>query len=289
MIKDFPTSYPGFEPHKLGFENNTNAIISEVIKTKLTQSLGLITDDLVEETSLAVADNLGDSDEWQTFKIRDVIAEVVTRLSSRVFLGKELCRNERWLQIAKTYAIDSFATAFLMRAAPPFMRPITYWLLPQTARLRKALRDAHALIDPEVERRKAAVEAALAAGEKPPKTSDTIGWMYEIARARGLDLDYTSLQLLLTNAAIHTTTEATCQALLDICEYPEVVEDLRKEIIEVLGAEGWAKASLYKLKLMDSFLREGQRFRPINSGNVAPPPPPSRVSQVTGSRFPGSS
>ena len=67
-------------------------------------------------------------------------------------------------------------------------------------------------------------------------------------------------------AAIHTTTETTCQALLDICEYPDVADELRKEIVEVLSAEGWAKTSLYKLKLMDSFLKESQRMRPLSQG-----------------------
>ncbi|KAK7751955.1 hypothetical protein SLS62_006098 [Diatrype stigma] len=271
FTQDFPIHYPGFEPLKQGLTDGD--LVAEVVRVKLTQSLNLVTGDLVEETAASLRDIFGDSAEWRTFTIREAIADVVARLSSRVFLGTELCRNERWLDIAKSYTVDSFTAAYLMRASPPFLRPLTYWLLPQTRRLRRAVRDAREMIEPVVERRKAAVDAAAraaaAGGEKPPKTTaDTLGWLYEIATAKGLRPDYTAAQLSLTMAAIHTTTEATCQALLDICEYPDVADQLRREVIDVLSEAGWAKTSLYKLKLMDSFIKEGQRVRPMAAASM---------------------
>ncbi|RYP66018.1 hypothetical protein DL771_007999 [Monosporascus sp. 5C6A] len=268
FAKDFFVNYPGFEPHRQGLTGD--GLIQEMIRVKLTQSLNLVTDDLVEETTASLHDIFGESEEWKTFLIRDAVADLVARLSSRVFLGKNLCRNKRWLVIAKTFTIDSFVVSHIMRAAPPFMRPITYWLLPQSKRLRKAVRDSRAMIEPELERRKAVVEAALADGKKPQKTADTLGWMYEIAKSRNLKhFDYSASQLSLAMAAIHTTTEITGLALLDICEYPEIAEQLRQEIIEVLSEGGWAKTSLYKLKLMDSFLKEGQRLHPLNTVSMS--------------------
>lgn len=228
---------------------------------KLTQSLGLITGDLVEETIVALHDVFGENEEWTTRAIREDMLEVIARLSARVFLGKGLCRNRRWLDISKTYTVDSFVAARQMRAVPFLFRPIVYLLLPQSRSLRKAVRDARDLIDPEVARRKAAVDEAKAAGKKPPKVADTIGWMYEVAR--GKKTDFVAGQLSLATVAIHTTTETSCSALFDICEYPEVAQQLREEIIQVIGKHGWNKTSLYKLKLMDSFLKEGQRLRPM--------------------------
>lgn len=195
--------------------------------------------------------------------IREDLLEVVARVSSRVFLGAGLCRNRRWLDIAKTFTVDSFTLSFIMRMVPAIARPLAYLLAPQSARLRKSVRDAHTLIMPEVEKRKAAVDAARAAGEKPPKVADTIGWMYDMAK--GQNYDFVLSQLSLTMAAIHTTTESACRALLDLCKYPDAAQQLRDEIIEVVGREGWAKTTLYKLKLMDSFLKEGQRVTPLGS------------------------
>ena len=220
-----------------------------------------MTADLVDETIDCVDDVFGKSGEWATRLIREDMLEVVARVSSRVFLGAELCRNRRWLDIAKTFTVDSFALSFLMRMTPALLRPFTYLALPHSSRLRKSVRDARKLILPEVQRRKAAVDAARAAGEKPPKVADTIGWMYDVAKGR--DLDFVCGQLSLTMAAIHTTTESACRALIDICDHPELAQQLREEIIDVVGREGWAKTTLYKLKLMDSFLKESQRATPL--------------------------
>ena len=149
---------------------------------------------------------------------------------------------------------------------PSILRPFAYWFIPQCRSCRRAVRDAHKLIDPEVERRIRAVDEAVARGEKPQKTANAIGWIYEVSQGR--KIDYASAQLSLTLAAIHTTTEITTQAVFDLCQYPEIVDGLREEVIQVIGEHGWAKTSLYKLKLMDSFLKESQRFRPLASTSM---------------------
>ncbi|KAK7950883.1 cytochrome P450 [Apiospora aurea] len=234
----------------------------KTVRVKLTQSLGLVTDDLVDETTAALRDIYGESPEWTTAVLKDGVTDLVARLSSRVFLGKDVCRNERWLQIATTYTVDSFIASYIMRMAPTPLRFFVYWFVPQGRSIRQAVRDARQIIDPEVKRRIAAVDAARAAGLKPPKTADTLGWMYEVARGR--KVDYPASQLSLTMAAIHTTTETTGQAMLDICELPDVAQQLREEIIQVIGEHGWSKNSVTKLKLMDSFLKESSRVHPLN-------------------------
>ncbi|KAF2218367.1 cytochrome P450 [Elsinoe ampelina] len=255
FAKDLFINYPGFEPHKTGLTDGT--FIQEVVRVKLTQSLNLVTNDLVEECTEAFHDLLGEDPEWHTVQIKQDILDLVARLSSRVFLGKDLAHNKRWLEIAKEYTVDSFAGAFELRIIPGFIRPIVHWFLPRCRRLRAAVRDAETLIMPEVQRRIERVQKAQAAGIKPPKTSDTIGWMYEVSRGR--KVNYAHGQLSLSLAAIHTTSETTTQAIYDLCTYPEIQEQLREEVVQVLSAEGWAKTSLYKLKLMDSFLKESQR------------------------------
>ncbi|KAH7040188.1 cytochrome P450 [Microdochium trichocladiopsis] len=262
--KDFFIEYPGFDGHRIGLENDW--LIQTTVRTKLTQSLNLITGDLVDETTASLQDVYGGVDDWETRSLREDVIEVVARLSSRVFLGLPLCRNRRWLEITKSYTVDSFTISFIMRAAPWFMRPLAYWLNPMSARLRKAVRDARNLIDPEVKRRLDIVDKAKAAGEKPPKMADTIGWMYDVAN--GANIDYVAGQLSLSMAAIHTTTETTCAIIMDLCDHPEVVPQLREEVIRVIGEGGWAKTSLYKLKLMDSFIKEGQRVRPMGTTSM---------------------
>lgn len=48
------------------------------------------------------------------------------------------------------------------------------------------------------------------------------------------------------------------QALQHICEHGQFLEPLRDEISSVTR-DGWSKAALYRLKLMDDFLKESLR------------------------------
>lgn len=259
FAKDLFAWIPGFEGIRQGLQDDT--FIQEVVRVKLTQSLGLVTHDLVDETILAIHDLFGeDEDDWHSAVVKEQALDLVARLSSRVFLGKPLCRNTRWLEIAKNYTVDAFGAARLLRAVPPLLRPISHWFMPECRRLRQEVRDARALIEPEVERRKARAEKALAEGKKSDKTADTIGWMVEVAKGR--KVDYVAGQLSLSLAAIHTTSEALTLAIMDICLFPSLLQPLREEAIRVLGEDGWSKTALYKLRLMDAFLKESQRFHP---------------------------
>lgn len=261
FARDFFVDYPGFDGHRQGLKDET--FLQEVVRVKLTQSLGLITDDLVEETTDSLNVTFGKNPEWNRRFLRKDLLDVVARLSSRVFLGKELCRNKEWLEITKDYTVDSFMAANLLKLCPNIIRPVVYWFIPTCARLRKEVRDARKLIMPEVERRRKRAEALMAAGEKPPKAADAIGWMVEVSRGR--EIDYVGAQLSLSMAAIHTTSETTINCVLELCDHPEIITMLREEMIEVLTKNGWSKVSLYKMKLLDSFLKEVQRKRSLSS------------------------
>jgi hypothetical protein len=128
--------------------------------------------------------------------------------------------------------------------------------------LEKHYTDAKRIINTEVETRRIRAQVTLTSGGKPPKVSDAIGWMVEMAG--GKQVDYVAAQLSLTVAAIHATTEALTIALLELASHPEIIPRLRNEIIEVLRDAGWSKQALYKMKLMDSFLKESQRLHPVS-------------------------
>ncbi|KAF2157929.1 cytochrome P450 [Myriangium duriaei CBS 260.36] len=255
VAKDLFASYPGFEA--LHASTKDDNFIQEVVRVKLTQSLGLVTNDLVEETASSMQLIFGDDPEFGVRRIKQDLLDLVSRMSSRVFLGKDLARNKRWLEISKDYTVDIFNAATELRAMSPLTRPFKHWLNPTCRRLRAAVRDAETLIQPEVDKRVERVRKAQEAGVKAPKVADTIGWMHEVARGRSMN--YVHCQLSISLAAIHTTSETLTRAILDMCAHPEIVQPLREEVIQVLGKDGWAKTSLYKLKLMDSFLKESQR------------------------------
>jgi cytochrome P450 len=84
--------------------------------------------------------------------------------------------------------------------------------------------------------------------------------------ARGRDYDPTVAQLTLSFAAIHTTTDLVAQVMTDVCRNPEVLVELRREMVQVLRDGGWKKTSLYNMKLLDSVIKETLRLKPTGIG-----------------------
>lgn len=196
--------------------------------------------------------------------MRTTILEIVAQLSSKVFLGDELCRNPDWLRITIDYTVDSFLASEDLRLWPGFMRPIVAPFYPAVRKVQAELQTAREIITPVLERRRAEKLADTAQGGAPKQYHDAMEWMEQCAKGRPYDAAVAQLSISL--AAIHTTSDALTQVLIDICGQDGLVEALREEIITVLKEEGWQKTALYRLKLVDSTMKESQRLKPISIG-----------------------
>lgn len=206
-------------------------------------------------------------------------AKMIARLSTCIFMP-HLVRNEEWLQIAVDYSIHFFAGAFVLRMVPPILRPVAHWFLPFTRQLRKDIATARRLIEPEIAARKKKEKEDLKAGRTPEKFPDAIQWVENSAQTKGLHCDPVYAQLNYTLGAVHTTSVTFVNALYDLLAHPEYQELLREEISAVSKEDpGWTKASLAKLKLMDSFMKESTRLTPStmrkNISHIAPLSEPS--------------
>ena len=131
-------------------------------------------------------------------------------------------------------------------------------------KLQNAVNKGRKIIEPEVARRLKAADEALSRGEKPQKHLDAIDWMIEDSRKNAPNYDITAGQLGLTFAAVHTTSTTLTHLMYDILENADLIPDLRIEIINAYNEEdGWQKTTLYKLKLLDSVMKESQRMNPM--------------------------
>ncbi|KAJ4998527.1 Cytochrome P450 monooygenase 1 [Colletotrichum sp. SAR 10_66] len=257
---DFHAYLPGFEPFGAG---NAIQILIMVAKKQLTKFLAKITKPLSDETAFSFQTVLGDSTEWHEVGLGHSILNIVSRLSSRVFLGPEICRNEEWLNITVMYVVDSFIAAERLRIVPKPLRRIVHWFLPECQRVRSHVAQTRSIIQPVIDARAREKRAAAQEGRPIPTHDDAIQWgEEESARSK---YDPAIYQLAMAGAAIHTTTDLMTQLILNILPRPELLAALRSEMIDVLGKEGWAKTSLYNLKLMDSVMKETQRMKPIQS------------------------
>ena len=201
--------------------------------------------------------------------VKDVNLKLMARITSRVFLGKEMCRNPEWLRITSTYTVIAFKAVEELRLWFSWLRPIVQWFLPNCTAARKLVQEARDIINPLLEKRRAEKAEAAKRGEKH-EYNDAIEWLEQTAREKKVTYDPACAQLSLSVAALHSTTDFFTQAMIDVANHPELIEPLRAEIISVLGKDGWSKHSLYNLKLMDSVLKESQRMKPIAVGMSTP-------------------
>lgn len=182
---------------------------------------------------------------------------MVARVSSRVFVGPELCANEEWLSVTQKYVVDSFIAIHALREWHPILRPIVHWFIPECRTLRATLAKARVIIAPIIQEHRENTQKARDTGKDVTKVADTIGWMDEAAK--GQPYDAATAQLGLAFAAIHTTTEMVSGLISDLCANPDFFEPLRQEIHSALGSQGWSKQMLHRLELLDSVMKESQR------------------------------
>ncbi|ROV91635.1 hypothetical protein VSDG_07912 [Cytospora chrysosperma] len=258
----------------------------------LTLFQDLITDDISEEADLTLEEILGNQKDWTTLTLKPVILELVSRLSSRLFVGTELCRNREWLHLAQNYTLDSFNAVRALRRQPLALRRIMAWYLPEWRKVRQDVRDARRILAPVINARLERNRLADEKGVPRPRTQDTIQWFYDAFETHAATSDIADAQLALSVVAMHTTTELLTGVLLDLAQNEEFIKELRDEIVAVLakanepaaspsgtidGADGkegkttWKKTTLYQMKLLDSSMRRvAESDVKLSDGTVIP-------------------
>ena len=184
---------------------------------------------------------------------------LISRMSSRIFMGEELCKDKEWNECSSEYISTAFRAGFELNKWPHALRPLVHWFMADCAEVRRLLQRCRAVLQPHIDRR-VAIKAAAAARGEPHPYNDSIEWFSREMRA---DHDPAAVQITLSLVAIHTTTDLLVQTMIDIARHPEIIATLREEVIEVLSTDGFKKTAFQKLKLMDSCCKESQRIRPI--------------------------
>lgn len=193
------------------------------------------------------------------------LVRIVARVSGRVLVGPSLCRDEEWISISINDTESVFKTVMALRFFPPVLRPLITWFLPWSWMCYYYLRRAKKRIVPIVEaRRQQAATTSSSNPEIQDKHNDLLQWMIDSNDKAAADPALLAhLELMTTLASVHTTTMTATHALYDLCCHPEYLHPIRKEIREVVNAEGGlSKGNISKLRNLDSFLKESQRWSP---------------------------
>ncbi|KAI6361814.1 hypothetical protein MCOR25_006380 [Pyricularia grisea] len=247
--------------------DHPNEIVQKIVMKHLTKRLNTVTGPMALEAAFAIDKVFGNNPDWTEVTIYNNITQIVARISSRVFLGPELCRNEEWLDVTIKNAMVSFGILMSVRCFPSWLRSLIFWTSKPGKEFRALYASACNIVEPVVERRRKERKECEAKGVAPPVYNDVIEWV-EIEAKGDPTCRTTGVQLVFSTAAIHTTADLFTYTLIQLAANPHHIDALRKEILETLPVNGWKKVSLSSLKLLDSTIKEAQRLKPVQANSM---------------------
>ncbi|KAJ5351660.1 cytochrome P450 [Penicillium brevicompactum] len=238
---------------------------TETIQKRLTPAIGRLIPRITSELEYAFQVELPScEDRFVAINSYEVFLRLVARVGARIFIGDELCREEKWIEASIEYTKNIFLTIALMRPVPGFLHPIVGRMLPSSRRLDKQLSYIQSeLLGPLIAKRRN-MEAASDPYYKKP--DDFLQWMMDLAKteteSQPSNLAHRLLGLT-SMAVVHTSAMSMTHILYDLLVMPQWKKPLLDEILTQLPEWGSiSQANLNNLKIMDSFLKESQRFNP---------------------------
>ncbi|CAG8973059.1 hypothetical protein HYALB_00010833 [Hymenoscyphus albidus] len=190
---------------------------------------------------------------WDTF------LPVIARVTGRVLVGSEMCKNPEWfgLTIANTAGIMKSAMEIRAKYSSQWQ-----WLAPWTYAGRKDLlnlrKRATHLLEPIYKDRITSRQA------DNQKHRDAVQWLIDNADGKPISpAQIVDAELFLYMAGIHSTSASIVSIVYDLIAHSKYIPDLVEEIKQVLTeSPNWSKQSLAKLRKLDSFMKESQRLHP---------------------------
>ncbi|PQE10414.1 hypothetical protein CJF32_00000961 [Rutstroemia sp. NJR-2017a WRK4] len=247
--------------------------ILDSIKQDLTRNIAKTLDTLWDEVQYAFEKNIGrlpaDEEGWRTVPVYGKVLGIVAILSGRVFVGAPLCREEEWIRATTAYTLILSGTVGMLWKRPWWQRPFLAPIYFRT--LNGVQAKAEKMLQPLLEREAGSSGWEKKVGEQTD--GQLISWLVShTPRKPDGTIDLQELarnQLIVSLAAIHTTSITISHILYDLAAYPEHVAPLREELEAVIaenksrgGGGMLTKVELTKLWKMDSFIKESQRMNP---------------------------
>lgn len=258
VFRQYFGNFPGFEANKIMHDDPDHLVIN-LVKKKLSQN-GRLVPILSRHISEALDELWTEDEDWHLIEWYGSTMGLISRAAGAVFAGEKLSRDGEWQRMTMRYATGFFSAAFELMRWPGWMRPVVHWFLPGARDCRKLMRDVRRVMREEVKRR----ERERIEGKGEEEYFDAVRWSEELAGRK--KVDHGAVQLSLAMAALHTTSSALRQVLLDLCEHDELVEPLREEVREAVKDHGVTSAAVAKMHLLDSVMKESQRLGPPTIG-----------------------
>ncbi|KIJ50513.1 hypothetical protein M422DRAFT_27187 [Sphaerobolus stellatus SS14] len=248
----------------LGPTINTNRYHVPIVRNQLTRNLGHLFDDIREEGALAIEENIPITDEWTNIKVYPALLQVIARMSNRTFVGVPLCRNPEYIGVNIRHTLDVGEGTRILPYFPEFLKPLAARYLTNAPRsIATVLKHLRPIIE---ERQKKLDEYG---SDYPDKPLDFLSWLLDEAEGEERTPEKLTSRIVHMNfAAVHTTSISFTHALYHLAAHPQFIAPLREEIESIVNQEGWSKGSFGKMRKLDSFFKESQRYYGISSISI---------------------
>ncbi|KAJ4212369.1 hypothetical protein NW759_011757 [Fusarium solani] len=240
-------------PLTMGYGVGHRTYHTSVVRGPITKGIPTKTPMMLEEATLAIDQYIGSPPEYTPIALYQAIALTIGRISNRIYVGTEFCRNEEFLQNAADYAQSVVISAEVLRIFPDWIKPILVQFLP----VMKHRRNGYKFLRRYIEDR---LEGKL--DENGNKPEDLIQWLVDAAPPVERNGPMIAERVMALNvASIHTTTMTVTAALYTLAaQHEKYLEPLRREVIENLEDGELTYGTLQRLPKLESFLRESGRF-----------------------------
>ncbi|KAH7310888.1 cytochrome P450 [Stachybotrys elegans] len=189
-----------------------------------------------------------------------MVVKLVVLSNAVSFFGKDLAKDEKFMESALEYIEQTLICAEIVRLLPKFIAPTIGNFIGRRLKAQDVIFNT---LLPIAEQR--VVERSLkAAGQEVPQHADCIQWILETSpRQNPWSASRVVHELMaIWFGSVHAVSTTITFAIHDLCLHPEYAEPLRKECVQ-----GYAEFERTGtgLPLLDSFIKESARLTPVEA------------------------
>ena len=197
-----------FHPKYSGIGLGDIKPVIHAIQTNLTRDVGKVLEILQDEVVTAVNQSVPKHcEDWANIVMYESVVNIVAMMSSRVFVGLPLSRNEEWLEPMRRYLIDAIYAEAELWKLPQWSLPITAHFNPIVKKTMGYRNTIRRLISPLVKQR--LHEMKQTDFQKP---NDILQTLIEYEDIQKKDLEYyTDAFSNFALASMQNTSQAVCR------------------------------------------------------------------------------
>ncbi|KAG6050539.1 hypothetical protein E4U39_003815 [Claviceps sp. Clav50 group G5] len=188
--------------------------------------------------------------------------KIVARLTIFSLFGESLCRDVAFLDLCCEFGNALPMDALLLRSLPSWAKPLVVRYLTTTRRLG----ELQEIIGAEINKRRNS-------GEKTPMKDFldyTMDWIDNRRDTMFDDAHVVHVMISVIFAALHTSSQLVAHTLFELATRRDYIGALREEIEQCFEQHGQGtKAAIDSMYKIDSFIKETQRFNPLDAASLA--------------------